>query len=888
VSGERYSIGSQIGEGATSIVYRGDDNVLKRQVAIKVVKQDATSTTVRRFEQEGEYLAQLEHENVVRVYDFCPVNGRSAIVMELVGGPSLEALIRAKRIRRLRRSGRLTVRRAAHFGAQIANAVDAAHQKDLLHRDIKPGNIAVTATDCVKVLDFGLAKRVRAKDFAATLSMDKVLTEPGVVVGTLPYIAPERLKGLPAQPASDQYSVAVVIYEMLTGRRPFVGADAQALIAAILGQEPEWPRWLIQQWPDLVRVVTRGLEKDPANRYPSVTVFRAALENSVKQPEGKMSWHVPYFLPGTMVTASVAALGLLMAIAYLHLQPGEKVEPQKIVAGHPENSDVITQKRVLKLDAETMLDSPSPLRGGASIVLANQIEGHWHIGRQVDSTGGMIDLTPGAQCDNTQPDVSADGMLLIYSSTCGRGGLFTIDSNGGKPEQVRPDGRYPAWSPKGTEFTYSLPSGLWRYRLGTSSPVLLHSGAVFQSAWSPSGKWIAFAGFEGLQHNIFLVPRNGGPVVQVTNDLAINVQPHWAQSGDRLYFLSNRTGRRSVWSVPVSSETGEVTGQAQEELRESYDIAAFAISPEGQLICVEQQGSSTIEKINLTLDQHNVSVDGKPTSLVSAPDISPSGADLTVDPELGIYTSEPTKNIVALSSPTGSKLTLVNDGRQNRRPRRSPDGKWIAYDSSNGGAAQIYLIKSSGGTPIQLTRAEGAGANGPVWSPDGKRIAFARFAQPGQIMEAWKPWGAQKPITFPPLRREPGCVFVARSWRGDGREIAGYSLCPGGMQGGILLFDVSRHTYRQLSDFGIAPAFIGQGQFVVFANKSRFYWVEANSPSVPHELFALDDGVLGGDFAASSDGREIYYTRFKPHTFVYAISSPLLGMHVDVKLVLPH
>ena len=238
-----YEIVALLGAGGMGEVYRARDTKLGREVAIKVLPEAWAFDADRaaRFEREAQVLASLNHPHIATLYGTDQSDGRHFLVMELVEGETL-----AERLQR----GPLPVEDALTIAHQIAEALEAAHEKGIVHRDLKPANVKITPNDQVKVLDFGLAKAMDpvAQGFspAANLTNSPTLsmmaTQAGVILGTAAYMSPEQAQGLAADPRSDVFSFGSVLYEMLTGRQPFQGDTAAAILASVLVREPDLAR----------------------------------------------------------------------------------------------------------------------------------------------------------------------------------------------------------------------------------------------------------------------------------------------------------------------------------------------------------------------------------------------------------------------------------------------------------------------------------------------------------------------------------------------------------------------------------------------------------------------------------------------------------------------
>jgi predicted Ser/Thr protein kinase len=262
VLNDRYEIEGPLGRGGMAQVFRATDRVLGRPVAVKVLdrryKDDATFVT--RFQREAQSAAGINHPNVVSIYDTGSEDGIHFIVMEYVDGDTLDDL--------LRREGPLPTGRAVAIAEPVARALEAAHQKGMVHRDVKPGNIMVDRSGTVKVVDFGIA-RAAAND---------TLTRTGTVLGTAAYFSPEQAQGETVDARSDVYSLGCVLYEMLTGRQPFTAESPLAVAYKHVREDPVPPSRLNRNVPpELDTVVMTAMAKDPVARYPSGGPMREAL-----------------------------------------------------------------------------------------------------------------------------------------------------------------------------------------------------------------------------------------------------------------------------------------------------------------------------------------------------------------------------------------------------------------------------------------------------------------------------------------------------------------------------------------------------------------------------------------------------------------------------------
>ncbi len=299
-----YRIEQEIGRGGMGVVYRGVDTKLGRPVAIKVLPADVTADADRhhRFVREAQSASALNHPNIVTIYEIGEDAGTTFIAMELVEGTPLDKALAG---------GALPIVTALDYAMQAADALAAAHARGIVHRDIKPANIVVTPEGRVKVLDFGLAKLIERGPSEPTITA--MATVPGIVMGTLAYMSPEQAEGRPVDARSDIFSLGAVIYEMLTGRRPFAGSSDAGLISAILRDDPPQLRSMRADAPaDVEAIVARALAKDPAARYPNAGALRAALMTTharlTRPPEP--SWRRrAVLIPVALLLIAVAGIG---------------------------------------------------------------------------------------------------------------------------------------------------------------------------------------------------------------------------------------------------------------------------------------------------------------------------------------------------------------------------------------------------------------------------------------------------------------------------------------------------------------------------------------------------------------------------------------------------
>lgn len=293
---DRYRLLDIVGEGGMAVVWRAEDTELRRTVAVKVLRDQFARDPefLARFRSEARAAAGLNDPGVVSVYDVGEDGGRHFLVMEYVAGSDLKDVIRAE--------GPLTAHRVVEIGARIARAVAAAHAQGLVHRDIKPQNVLVAPDGRMKVADFGIARAVSAAS----------MTAPGIVMGTVHYVAPEQAAGQPATLASDVYSIGVVLYELLTGKVPYEADSSLGVAMKIMNEDPLPLAVANPRAPEvLVRIVERAMARDPAERYPDAGALADALEQygrwSAQQTAPLATAAAPEVVPDAGVTRTMAS-----------------------------------------------------------------------------------------------------------------------------------------------------------------------------------------------------------------------------------------------------------------------------------------------------------------------------------------------------------------------------------------------------------------------------------------------------------------------------------------------------------------------------------------------------------------------------------------------------
>ena len=318
----KYKILEEIGRGGMGVVYKAEDTQLKRTVALKFLSPDSPVIPARekRFTQEAQTASALNHPNICTIYEVGEAEGNSYIAMEYVEGRPLDRMIF---------SGGLPPDDVLRFGSQIVEGFEHAHERGVIHRDLKSANVMITPAGRVKILDFGLAKRLISEELGEATRSQLSLTEEGMIAGTLPYLAPETLQGNPAEARSDIWALGVVLYEMAAGKRPFEGRTGFELTSAILR---DTPAPLPARIPaGLSAVIAKCLEKDLEKRFQTVSEVRVALETDVLVKSSRASGPTLILRSrrGRWILAGVILCVVGALIFKLAPRGGEKLETAK-------------------------------------------------------------------------------------------------------------------------------------------------------------------------------------------------------------------------------------------------------------------------------------------------------------------------------------------------------------------------------------------------------------------------------------------------------------------------------------------------------------------------------------------------------------------------------
>ncbi len=745
-------------------VYRARDGRLGREVAIKVLRGAFArdGERIARFEKEARALAALSHPNVLAIHDFGRAGDVVYAVTELLDGETLR-----ERLRRDRPSWR----KAAEIAAAAADGLAAAHARHLVHRDLKPENVFLTSDGRVKVLDFGLAKVVEPVLPEASTLTSPASTAEGRLLGTVAYMSPEQARGVGVDSRSDVFALGTVLYEMLSGRRPFERATAADTISAILHEDPDplGPDAPIP--PALAAIVARCLEKEPEERFHSAHDLAIALRSlSVENLSGarpvRSRRRPARPRPALLAAAGVAVLAAaaLLVSDRAGRRPGRETAP-------------VVARPVTSMPGWEVEPAASP--DGGLVAFASNAAGSADIWL-VESSGGeprqLTDVgVPGADApDDLSPAWLPDGRAILFSSDRnGRRSVFRVSFLGGSPGLVVEDAAEPAVSGDGAVLAFTRTVGSGRYRRiwvasfadpDGARPVTTDEDGLWDHsgpALSPDGERLCYSDFR----NLWIVDLPAGKPRPLTSADAFDTDPRFSPDGRHVYFTSRRGDVVAVWAVPAGGgEATRITGEAASETHPSFSrdgrVLATATRVRDSDVAVLDRVGKSVERISSTLSEETpvLHPDGRSVFFTSnragrsnlwkqalesgrpvgpatrltyfeaggpaTPTISRDGRFIAFFRALS-----GNRDIWILPTAGGSARPLVGGPDREFHPALSPDARLLSFVSSKGGVEHLRVVPlrdgAAAGEPWPITTGAAADAF-PTFSPDGSRIAFLR------------------------------------------------------------------------------------------------------------------------------------------------------------------
>jgi serine/threonine protein kinase/Tol biopolymer transport system component len=835
----QYRILEHLGGGGMGVVYKAEDTRLERTVALKFLPPELTRDPVAkaRFLQEARAASALDHPNICTIHEVGETDdGQLFLAMTCYDGETLK--------RKIER-GPLPIDEAVDIAKQIAQGLTKAHRLGIVHRDIKPANIIITSDGIVKILDFGLAKLAGAAG----------LTRAGFCLGTPAYMSPEQARG-EVDHRTDLWSLGVVLYEMVTGAPPFTGDTDQAIIYSLLSEEPKPLSALRPEVPaDLERVLKGMLAKDPGDRYPTVEIALADLRILSGSTTSGTIHSMPAFRRRrlrTWMKAALAAAAVLAAVAAWYLlRPAAPLDF---------TSSTLTDQAGSEL-------FPSLAPDGDVFVYAKLVNGagNFDIFWQRIDGGSPRNLTEDSRESDTQPAFSPDGKQIAFRSERDGGGLFVMGATGESPRRLTSGFGYnPAWSPDGREIVYATEgvldplrrstaiSGLWRVRVSDGFRTLVTKGDAVQPSWSPHGKRIAYWGIpeQSTRRVIWTLPVEGGAPVPAVDDGFINWNPIWSPDGRYLYYVSDRDGTVNLWRVRIDEGSGRVSGDPEPLRTPSSWSGMISISKDGRhIVYAARDNRSNVEQIPFDPVEGMMTEAPRPVTsgssrLVRSGDVSPDGQWLAYD------TSVPQEDLFIVRMDGTGPTQLTNDPDRDRVPRWSPDGERILFYSNRGGKYEAWTIRRDG-SGLQRISGEGVTLTDPIWSPDGRRIVYAREDEDAPLEMLDLDMSGQPARPLPGLKSG---LYYASSWSPDGTRLAGILSRETGQVIAIYSLDTGR--LQPLAQRANGVVWLDDHRLVYLDQGSLFLLDTRNEQS--RKLLSPQDRSRFTVVSVARDGRALY------------------------------
>ncbi|HMG88384.1 MAG TPA: protein kinase [Terracidiphilus sp.] len=818
---DHYEIISLIGSGGMGEVYRARDTRLNRDVAIKVLPGLTTSEPerLRRFEQEARAAAALNHPNILAVYQMGLHQGAPYLVSEILEGETLRD--------RLKR-GPLPIRKVVDYGVQIAKGLAAAHEKGIVHRDLKPENLFLTNDGHAKILDFGLARLTQVNEAIPAQSAHEVQTVAGMLMGSMGYMSPEQVRGQVADHRSDIFTFSAVLYEMLTGQRAFQKATSIDAMSAILNEEPTpLVQLLPNPPPGLERVVQRGLEKNPEQRFQSASDLGFALEaaagpmQSVYTSNYRVEEKRPARSRRFLLMIAGAITVILVMVAYSWLRP----VPEPQVGNYLQLTHDGLQKSLIGTDGSRLF--LTVVNSGVEDAAAVPITGGEPTRISLPSPG-MLPL-----------DVSPDGSSFLVVDGTGypvTGPLWSLPVlGGGSPRRVGDaSGNVGAWSADGKQLAIGKRAEVYLANGdGTDiRKIATMKNSVSGLAISPDGSRVQVETEEITQSGTsVVVGERTISEISVNGSNPRSLIPEWQNT------VNECCGR---WTVDgnyfVFQSGGQIWALAGERhfLQRKAKPIQLTFSPMQLQSPLPSKDGKKLFVVGMTFRGELTSFDvktGKPAVFLGG--ISADWVDASRDGRQVVYVSYPQGDLWKSNLDGTNRVQLTFSPIKPVLPRWSPDSQTILFFDFPDGPnkpGKMYEIPGSGGTPHELIPDDKQNEQDATWSADGKQIAFAGDANDANVRNSG--------LAIKILDVQTGKVsslagsqgMFSPRWSPDGRYIAAMTSD----SSKLMLFDFETKSWKQIGS--------GTLSWLNWSPDGKFIYLKDSAGKGSVERFHVPDG----------------------------------------------
>ena len=885
-----YEIAALIGEGGMGQVYRATDTHLKRLVAVKVLPEMVATDADRltRFQREAEVLARLNHPHIAQIHGLERSDGTTALVMELVEGPTL-----ADRIA----GGPIPLDELLPIARQITEALEAAHEQHIVHRDLKPANIKVRADGTVKVLDFGLAKAIegtraggRDPTQSPTITLPVLVSGVGLILGTAAYMAPEQARGRTVDKRADIWAFGVVLYEMLTGVRAFDGEDVSITLAAVLKEEPDWSRLPTGTPPALRRLVTRCLKKSPNDRLRDIGDARTEIADltanatellvpvaavAATQVESEKNRALRW----TVAAAVLIAIGGGGGFAGYLLRSEPTPEVVRFTIAPPEKLAFnLIGGNIVGGSGSNGFNGGAISPDGRKIAFTTQ-----------DSSATVQMWVRSLDATAAEPLAGTEGATLPFWSPDSRfigffadGSLKRVDIAGGPPQRLAaaPNGRGASWNRDGViVFAPDQNSGLTRISDGGSEPVVVTTLQKGETAhrrvsFLPDGRhflYRASGALYGTSPQIMVAALDSGESKSL-----LPADSQAIYSSGHLLFVRGTT----LMAQPFNPDTLALSGApfpiAEEVSMDTVNgLAAFDASGGGVLTyrTGSSSGASTSE---LTWYDRT----GKVVGTVDKPGRYNSVALFAAGTRAAVSVADPSGNIDLWvhEFARGTSTRLTSNADVDFMPAWSPDGSRIAWSSRRDGVFNVYQKPADGTGSDEAVYKSNESKYVADWSPDGRFLLFSGGTIPRLRLFVL-------PMTGNDRQPRPYLQSEFNETQGqfspDGRFVAYTSDETGRLEAYVQPFPVASTGRWKISQGGGAqPQWRGDGKELFFISSDSKLMAVAISPSTtfsagtPKMLFAAPIVGSGATFINNRYGVTPDGQRFLINALKYDPSSP--------------